>query len=42
MPIWGERYGSLASEAGVEGDAEAEVRTRIDALVLYVEILQEP
>ena len=42
MPVWGERYGSLAIEAGVEGDAEAEVRRRIDALVSYVESIQEP
>jgi len=41
MPVWGERYRSLASEAGV-ADTEEEVRTRIEALVQYVESLQEP
>lgn len=41
MPVWGERYRSLASDAGI-ADAEQEVQTRIDALVDYVESLQEP
>jgi hypothetical protein len=41
MPVWGERYQSLTSEAGV-ADTEEEVRTRIEALVQYVESLQEP
>jgi hypothetical protein len=31
----------LANEAGVE-NAEAEARTRIEALVQYIESLQEP
>lgn len=39
MPVWGERYRSLASEAGIQG-VEAEVQKRIDALVHYVESLQ--
>jgi hypothetical protein len=41
MPVWGERYRTLASEAGI-ADAEQEARTRIDALVHYIETLQEP
>ena len=41
MPVWGERYRSLAVEAGIE-DAEDEVRARIDALVHYIESLQAP
>jgi mono/diheme cytochrome c family protein len=41
MPLWGERYRSLANDAGIE-DPEQEVQTRIDALVQYVESLQEP
>lgn len=41
MPVWGERYRSLAVEAGIE-DAEDEVRARIDALVYYIESLQMP
>jgi hypothetical protein len=41
MPVWGERYRSLVSEAGIE-DAEQEAHTRIDALVHYIESLQEP
>jgi len=42
MPVWGERYRFLASEAGVEGEPEEEVRRRMNALVHYVESLQEP
>lgn len=41
MPVWGERYRLLASEAGI-GDAEQEARTRIDALVKYIGSLQAP
>jgi hypothetical protein len=41
MPVWGERYRTLASEAGT-ADAEQEARTRIEALVDYIESLQEP
>jgi len=40
MPLWGERYSSLAREAGIE-DAEQGVEMRIDALVQYIESLQE-
>ena len=41
MPVWGERYRSAATAEGLE-NAEQLARTQIDALVSFLEAIQEP
>lgn len=41
MPVWGERYRSAATAEGLE-NAEQLARAQIDALVSFVESIQEP
>lgn len=41
MPVWGERYRSAAAAEGLE-NAEQTARNQIDALVSFLEAIQEP
>jgi hypothetical protein len=41
MPVWGERYRRPVPDAEAEWDIEAVARLRIDALVSYIEGMQE-
>ena len=42
MPVWGERYRRPIADTDIEWDTEQQARSRIEALVDYVESLQEP
>ena len=42
MPVWGDRYRRPIPDEETSFDTEREARARIDALVDYVESLQEP
>jgi hypothetical protein len=42
MPVWGERYRRPTANPDIEWDTEQYARSRIEALVDYVESLWEP
>jgi hypothetical protein len=42
MPVWGDRYRLPNQEPGEDWDTEHEARSRIKALVGYIESLQQP
>lgn len=41
MPVWGQRYRRKISDDGSEWDIEEGARSRIDALVWYIESIQQ-
>jgi hypothetical protein len=41
MPVWGDRYRVSAEKGEIPGEIEQRARTQIDALVSYLESIQE-